>query len=190
MLPELSTEENSDKIVWIKKDFKIKFIVNISFFNCVKIGISQLPDLVTRGQFYKTLIYCDSKVIPSFCVIKQYYAGYYCGLEKNHSSTIKQYPLLPELPELSAEENNDKIVWIKKDFKIEFIVNISFFNYFKIRISQLPDLVTRGQFYKTLIYCDSKVIPSFCVIKQYYAGNYCGIEKNHSSTIKKYPLLP
>jgi hypothetical protein len=24
----------------IKKDFKIKFIVNISFFNCVKIGIN------------------------------------------------------------------------------------------------------------------------------------------------------
>ncbi len=79
----------------IKKDFKIKFIVNISFFNSVNIGISQLPDLVTRGQFYKTLIYCDSMVIPSFCVIKQYHAGNYCGMEQNKSSIIKQYPLLP-----------------------------------------------------------------------------------------------
>jgi hypothetical protein len=29
--------------------------------------------------------------------------------------------------------------------------------------------------FTTVIYCCSMVIPSFCVIKSYYYGNYCGM---------------
>jgi hypothetical protein len=50
-------------------------------------------------------------------------------------------------------------------------------------------LVTRGQCYKTLIYCDSRVIPSFCVIKQYYDSNYGGMEVNCSRIIKTIPTI-
>jgi hypothetical protein len=42
------------------------------------------------GQCYITLIYCDSRIIPPFYVIKQYYDSNYCGMEVNCSSIIKQ----------------------------------------------------------------------------------------------------
>ncbi len=41
---------------------------------------------------------------------------------------------------------------------------------------------TRGQCYKTfyqVIYCHSIVIPSFCVIKLHYLGNYHGMAVNY-----------
>jgi hypothetical protein len=46
---------------------------------------------------------------------------------------------------------------------------------------------TRGHYYKTLIFCNSRVIPSFCAIKQYYDNNYLGIEVNCSGITKKMP---
>ncbi len=34
-----------------------------------------------------------------------------------------------------------------------------------------------------VIYHHSTVIPSFCVIKLYYLGNYCGMAVNYHSTL-------
>jgi hypothetical protein len=39
------------------------------------------------------------------------------------------------------------------------------------------------QCYKTLIYCHSTVMPSFCVIKQYYDNNYCGMAVSNTIII-------
>jgi hypothetical protein len=41
----------------------------------------------------------------------------------------------------------------------------------------------RSQCYKTLIYCHSTVMSSFCVIKQYYDGNYCGMAVSNTAVI-------
>jgi hypothetical protein len=40
---------------------------------------------------------------------------------------------------------------------------------------------SRSQCYKTLIYCHSTVTPSFCVIKQYYDSNYCGMAVSNTA---------
>jgi hypothetical protein len=42
---------------------------------------------------------------------------------------------------------------------------------------------TWSQCYKTLIYCHSTVTPSFCVIKQYYDGNYRGMAVSNTMVI-------
>jgi hypothetical protein len=34
-----------------------------------------------------------------------------------------------------------------------------------------------------LIYCHSTVTPPFCVIKQYYNGNYCGMAVSNTTEI-------
>jgi hypothetical protein len=33
------------------------------------------------------------------------------------------------------------------------------------------------------MYCHSTVTPSFCVIKQYYDGNYCGMAVSNTTVI-------
>jgi hypothetical protein len=40
-----------------------------------------------------------------------------------------------------------------------------------------------AQCYKTLIYPHSTVTQSFCVLKQYYDGNYCGMGVSNTSVI-------
>jgi hypothetical protein len=40
-----------------------------------------------------------------------------------------------------------------------------------------------SQCYKTLIYCHSTVTPSFCVIIQYYDGNYHGMAVSNTMVI-------
>jgi hypothetical protein len=37
--------------------------------------------------------------------------------------------------------------------------------------------------FTAVIYHHSMVIPSFCVIKLYYLGNYCGMEGNYCSIL-------
>jgi hypothetical protein len=41
----------------------------------------------------------------------------------------------------------------------------------------------RSQCYKILIYCHSTVTSSFCVIKQYYGGNYHGMAVSNTTVI-------
>jgi hypothetical protein len=42
--------------------------------------------------------------------------------------------------------------------------------------------------FTAVIYHDSMVIPSFCVIKLYYLGNFCGMAVNYCgiSTLEKF----
>jgi hypothetical protein len=40
------------------------------------------------SKCYKTLIYCHSRVTPSFCVIKQYYDDIYCGMTVSNTMSI------------------------------------------------------------------------------------------------------
>jgi hypothetical protein len=40
-----------------------------------------------------------------------------------------------------------------------------------------------SQCYKTWIYCHSTITPSFCVIKQYNDGNYCGMAVSNTMVI-------
>jgi hypothetical protein len=42
---------------------------------------------------------------------------------------------------------------------------------------------TRSQCYTTLIYCHSTVTLSFCVKKQYYDSNYCGMAVSNTKVI-------
>jgi len=37
--------------------------------------------------------------------------------------------------------------------------------------------------FTTVVYCHSMVIPSFCVIKQHYLGNYCRMAVNYLRNI-------
>jgi hypothetical protein len=37
--------------------------------------------------------------------------------------------------------------------------------------------------FTTVIYHHSTVMPSFCVIKLYYLGNYCGMAVNYGSVL-------
>ena len=48
-----------------------------------------------------------------------------------------------------------------------------------ITVVSLYNIGPWGQCCKTLIYCDSRVIPSFCVINLYYLGNYLGMAVNY-----------
>ena len=52
-----------------------------------------------------------------------------------------------------------------------------------LEVSRLPPSVPSGanviKLFTAVIYCHSMVIPSFCVIKLYYLGNYHGIAVNY-----------
>jgi hypothetical protein len=43
--------------------------------------------------------------------------------------------------------------------------------------------ITWGQSYKTLTYCHSTVMPSFCVLKQYYGVNCHGMGVSNATLI-------
>jgi hypothetical protein len=54
---------------------------------------------------------------------------------------------------------------------------------FSTRQNDKLECLYRSQCYKTLIYCLSTVTPSFCVIKQYYDGNYHGMAVSNTMVI-------
>ncbi len=53
----------------------------------------------------------------------------------------------------------------------------------KVAHKMLLKLTPGDQCYKTLIYCHSTVMSSFCVIKQYYDSNYCGMAVSNTMVI-------
>jgi hypothetical protein len=50
-------------------------------------------------------------------------------------------------------------------------------------VNKLYNIGSWSQCYKTLIYRHSTVTPSFCVIKQYYDGNYYGMAISNTTVI-------
>ncbi len=104
----------------------------------------------TRSQCYKTLIYCHSTVMPSFCVIKQYYVSNYHGMAVSNTMVIYRG--------ISTLETTSIFITLALNYHGIWTIEKVGFLTAVIYHGKLPwyfyNIGSRGQSYKTFCVCN------------------------------------